>query len=417
MLSRRTFLTATAGLLAASCGGSDAPAELPATAPALPSPLATTLTGRVEISQLGNSPFQVWSPFGAAARVQDGLFTTTTSGIARQLQVLLDSLGNIRALSIAEPGQSLLFDAQNTAKGLMSLVPGILRTRLDDPLPPVDTSALVSLLAPRLATRTIGELLEDEAVQEAINTAAEPFFAPAQARLDPAPPTGLTLADGVLLNQVYRVVQVTRELRDTQGQLVREEELGFLLPAQTLHPGSLFLTQEGKPTQLAAALPPPGLTQSFRVRGPSLTGPPPPGAPRIEPPSSSISICEMIYLLGELSAASQTSATDAELAFVKLMSEVGQQQAQAALNQLLQAAEQQQQANHLSGIAKLEDLLLTALRLFMDHIASSLELGNFARNALEFMLEHPEVFFRIRALMRAMLRYLEPYPEEALLSG
>jgi len=78
----------------------------------------------------------------------------------------------------------------------------------------------------------------------------------------------------------------------------------------------------------------------------------PEGAPPLQDPDSSVSVNDMVYMMGELSAQASNSAIQAEQQYNELLNRVAQEQAQDQIDQANKAADQQTKSNHKSGLAK-----------------------------------------------------------------
>jgi len=79
----------------------------------------------------------------------------------------------------------------------------------------------------------------------------------------------------------------------------------------------------------------------------------PEGAPPLQDPDSSVSVNDMIYMMGELSSKASNSAITAEQQYNELLNKVAQQQARDQIDQANKAADQQSKSQHKSGIAKI----------------------------------------------------------------
>lgn len=78
----------------------------------------------------------------------------------------------------------------------------------------------------------------------------------------------------------------------------------------------------------------------------------PEGAPPLQTPNSNLSVNDMMYLMGELSAETSNTAIQAEQQYNELLNKVAQQQAQNQIDQTNKAADQSTKSQHKSGIMK-----------------------------------------------------------------
>ena len=164
-----------AGMVLAGCGSDESSADAataPADSAAAPPPLmppahTTSVTGTLNTTEVTGPGLRVVSAYQLNAPVKSGAFTTFTSDSGSQLLFVTDNAKNLRALTVAIPGQNVgKIDAETTAAALvfmnsfvLTIVPAeaIDRLALIRSLP--SFSPFVAFIRANLPQKTVAEVV------------------------------------------------------------------------------------------------------------------------------------------------------------------------------------------------------------------------------------------------------------------
>lgn len=335
-------------------------------------PVATTTrAGQVNAQEIGGKHWSAQTAFANTPVSSDGSTALPVATNSAQLFLLLDQNGALRAMTVAFPDAAgpVVFDAANTALAAAFCVPGIATlspvkaaVRRDQIRGLTSFDAFIQALRPWLPRLSLQAAFTRSEVSEALLRVVKEWSAlfPPKPIVDSLLSARFDGAGGATLkNGASRFVSVQRQDFDGQGTLLKEVEVGVLAPASLADWSELFqsdaqpsvftdssLNLSQRPEVARVVYTFVGVTAQRLLSSSTPTSPS--GAPEIE--SALVPLFPMAALLsGRLEA---ELPNNPEQVYNNLLNEQAQAQAQDAVDQALKAAQQQQQANQKSGIAK-----------------------------------------------------------------
>ena len=244
---RRAFLEGSArlalGLALAGCGSSGGDGGQGLAGSSALSPSLTTLSGRLDLRQIGGQGLKVLSPYFSQGVVGGGGdFQTACSQSGAQMLLVSDLASKLRGMAVNLPGSPLVVDAHSTALAiilwsshLLTVVPEEVASRLSLIEAQPGFAAFLAYLTSQLATTDLLQISQDpqfQSLRDALTQQVTAALAAIQPRLASTgdieaqytgPGGSNTVAKIDFGNFGWRYVSLIRQERNSQGQEVRHQ--------------------------------------------------------------------------------------------------------------------------------------------------------------------------------------------------